>query len=132
MDSPSKFPRHLRRPGEDGYRTPTIEDVESDSTVTQTLPLDLFDNDLTQIPTVVSRYRRTYTSATNGAPTSEDGRHTSDSNDNNLLRGPPLTLIDSFPTRLPWKERLKHFTWAYFTLTMATGGLANVLYAGMV
>jgi hypothetical protein len=32
---------------------------------------------------------------------------------------------------LPWRERVKHTTWAYFTLTMATGGLANVLHTGM-
>lgn len=29
---------------------------------------------------------------------------------------------------LPWRERLKHTTWAYFTITMATGGIANVLH----
>lgn len=28
---------------------------------------------------------------------------------------------------LPWRERLRHTTWAYFTFTMATGGLANVI-----
>lgn len=31
---------------------------------------------------------------------------------------------------LPWRERVKHTTWAYFTMTMATGGLANVLHTG--
>ena len=31
---------------------------------------------------------------------------------------------------LPWRERIRHTTWAYFTLTMATGGLANVMHAG--
>lgn len=29
--------------------------------------------------------------------------------------------------RLSWKQRIRHFTWAYFTLTMATGGIANVI-----
>ena len=31
---------------------------------------------------------------------------------------------------LPWRERVKHITWAYFTICMATGGLANALHAG--
>lgn len=31
---------------------------------------------------------------------------------------------------LVWKERIRHYTWTFFTMTMATGGIANVLYAG--
>ncbi|KAJ5806856.1 hypothetical protein N7474_010448 [Penicillium riverlandense] len=29
-------------------------------------------------------------------------------------------------SKLSWKRRIRHVTWAYFTLTMATGGLANL------
>ncbi|PSN67312.1 hypothetical protein BS50DRAFT_493569 [Corynespora cassiicola Philippines] len=29
---------------------------------------------------------------------------------------------------LPFRERIRHFTWTWFTMTMATGGIANVLY----
>lgn len=29
---------------------------------------------------------------------------------------------------LSWRQRIRHFTWTWFTLTMATGGIANVLY----
>jgi hypothetical protein len=25
-------------------------------------------------------------------------------------------------------ERIRHFTWSWYTMTMATGGIANVLY----
>lgn len=32
--------------------------------------------------------------------------------------------------KLAWKERIRHYTWTFFTMTMATGGIANVLYAG--
>lgn len=29
-----------------------------------------------------------------------------------------------------FRERLRHFTWSFFTMTMATGGIANVIYTG--
>jgi hypothetical protein len=32
--------------------------------------------------------------------------------------------------KLPWSERVRHVTWAWFTMTMATGGIANVLVQG--
>jgi len=43
---------------------------------------------------------------------------------------PPL-VDDEKPKHLPWMKRLKHVTWAWFTLTMATGGISNTLYSGL-
>lgn len=40
----------------------------------------------------------------------------------------PLALLEK---KLEWRERIRHFTWTFFTMTMATGGIANVLYTGM-
>lgn len=37
----------------------------------------------------------------------------------------------SDPYHMSWRERIRHFTWTWFTMTMATGGIANVLYTGM-
>ncbi|WEW59399.1 hypothetical protein PRK78_004870 [Emydomyces testavorans] len=131
MQSWSKAPRHLRRPGDDGYRTPTIEDVENDTVATAPeFPPETFNDELSPVSTVISRYRRSYVSQTNGVQINGNGNSKGPTvpSDNNLVTGSPLTLVESFPSKLPWKERMRHFTWAYFTLTMATGGLANVLY----
>lgn len=54
---------------------------------------------------------------------------------------PSNMLCDRLPNRdsfvpnallqkLEWRERIRHFTWTFFTMTMATGGIANVLYTG--
>lgn len=37
-------------------------------------------------------------------------------------------LEKQLSSRLPFRERMRHFTWTWFTMTMATGGIANVLY----
>ncbi|EAS29798.3 C4-dicarboxylate transporter/malic acid transporter [Coccidioides immitis RS] len=128
MQSSCQLPRHLRRPGDDGYRTPTIEDVEEDSASAVALPPESFDTELTPVPTVMSRYRRSYVSQADGHHLTGDERRPSVPGADHSVTGASLALVDSFPTKLSWKERMRHFTWAYFTLTMATGGLANVLY----
>lgn len=37
---------------------------------------------------------------------------------------------NALPIEVVWKERVRHYTWTFFTMTMATGGMANVLYTG--
>ncbi|SLM35795.1 hypothetical protein LPUS_00440 [Lasallia pustulata] len=37
----------------------------------------------------------------------------------------------AFIEKQEWRERIRYFTWTFFTMTMATGGIANVLYTGM-
>lgn len=42
-----------------------------------------------------------------------------------------VSKIDLSLEKLYWRERIRHFTWTFFTMTMATGGIANVLHNGM-
>ncbi|KAL2215711.1 C4-dicarboxylate/malic acid transporter [Thermoascus aurantiacus ATCC 26904] len=120
------LPRHLRRPGDDGYRTPTIEDAER--SVAAAANGGAF-------PFPVPSAREAHTSALaalNGStfrsPMSEMGN-----GKENGISGVDCGVLTKMPSESPenlaWKQRIRHFTWAYFTLTMATGGIANVLYA---
>ncbi|KAL9625697.1 MAG: hypothetical protein Q9160_000015 [Pyrenula sp. 1 TL-2023] len=103
-------PRHLLPPGEDGYRTPTIEDFEhGNDNQTQAFP-PLPDGP--SLPTDIHEelYR---ISSSRQEPTSLEKRMQSLEKAN----------------QLGWRYRVKHFTWAYFTLSMATGGICNVLWS---
>ncbi|KAJ5895420.1 hypothetical protein N7495_007111 [Penicillium taxi] len=120
----SALPRHMRSPGEDGYRTPTIEDaerdlpiftVESPGSITQEVHTSALDAALQR---ATSRVTATdYHSINESNSTS---RHDS--------LGLQRKATDASASSLSWKRRIRHVTWAYFTLTMATGGLANVFY----
>jgi hypothetical protein len=119
------LPRHMRSPGEDGYRTPTIEDAE---------------RALSTLGAVEDspRVREAHTSALEAALQRASSRATvkskPDREPGTCREHNGLGLFGLKRTasgKLGWKKRIRHITWAYFTLTMATGGLANVLYEGM-
>ncbi len=115
MSSSPDVPRHLRSPGDDGYRTPTIEDSElnlpvlrgSDSRGSQARGVQ---------STAIEQLHRRATDCGNR------------SGHNSIQRTPTGYSAKT----LSWKKRIRHVTWAYFTSTMATGGLANVLYEGIL
>lgn len=118
-------PRHMRSPGDDGYRTPTIEDAERTLSV-----LGVGDSP-------GNNAREVHTSALEAALQKVSSRATDNTarlefNHCKERVGSQLTRrgTDSSASTLSWKKRIRHVTWAYFTLTMATGGLANVLYEG--
>lgn len=120
------IPRYMRSPGEDGYRTPTIEDAER--------ALSTFG--------AVEEYPGggvcgAHSTALEAAMQLASSRATVDTNPDKKAGAcreyNGLSLFGLKPTvsgELSWKKRIRHVTWAYFTLTMATGGLANVLYQG--
>ena len=103
------MPRHMILPGQDGYRTPTIEDYE---------------------------HAKDQHCEKRGGLTPVSGSHVrlpglGSSAWQNSARSSTTSLSDRLLERLAWRERIRHFTWTFFTMTMATGGIANVLYAGL-
>lgn len=116
-------PRHMRSPGDDGYRTPTIEDADrtisilgvtdSPRTVARDVHATALEETLQKINSRATTDRRPKRESSVWEPR---GQH--------LDR----TFTDASADHLSWKKRIRHITWAYFTLTMATGGIANVLY----
>lgn len=126
----SGLARHLRNPGDEGYRTPTIEDAERELSIHS---CDATANALFKPPSRKARdvhtsalealhdpaYRGSRNAAVNDSDVTADPGPAG-----SQRRGSDSTAVD-----LSWKKRLRHFTWAYFTLTMATGGVANVLYS---
>lgn len=98
------LPNHMVPPGQDGYRTPTVEDYQRHVREAQLRP-----------------------------------RGPGLSNRSSRLRVPMAGMFSNLSSvslgqnileRLEWRERIRHYTWTFFTMTMATGGIANVLYSG--
>jgi hypothetical protein len=112
----SFLPHHLRKPGEDGYRTPMIEDPEHpahhgiDTSAFTSTDCDGSDHPMHSGSQIQCAYHHF-----GHNPHYCHRRHHSE--------GLPFEP----PTKLNWKQRIKHVTWAYFTVTMATGGIANVI-----
>ena len=98
------LPSHMVPPGQDGYRTPTVEDYQRHVRESQLPPRG---------PGLSNRSSRLR------VPTA--GMFSN-------LSG--VSLSQNILERLEWRERIRHYTWTFFTMTMATGGIANVLYSG--
>jgi hypothetical protein len=43
----------------------------------------------------------------------------------------PLREIEEKPRNVGFRDRIGCYTWTWFTMTMATGGIANVLHSSM-
>ncbi|CAG7958800.1 unnamed protein product [Penicillium olsonii] len=126
--SAEDHPRHMRAPGEDGYRTPTIEDAERALSILGAdgiSPTQVREAHSSALEAALHR------ASTRGTVASEKPKK---GNDNSCQEHNGLGLFGLKRTvsgKMSWKKRIRHVTWAYFTLTMATGGIANVLYQGL-
>lgn len=106
------IPMHMLSPGQDGYRTPTIEDYEA-------------QNDGTTGPNGARTPNGLATPNGHSTPNSLHHRQPHIRHHLNLSSS---SLAHSILDKLHWRDRIRHFTWTFFTMTMATGGIANVLY----
>lgn len=112
-------PRHLRYPGEEGYRTPVINGSREILTDT--------NNDGSLHQSTSARVRVAHSSALQALRHSPCCRSGCSDVDDKIPSHNESHWVDD---HLSWKKRIRHFTWAFFTLTMATGGIANVIYNG--
>jgi hypothetical protein len=128
MSSELDVPRHMRSPGDDGYRTPTIEDAERALSILGVVdsrpPSQAHAVHSTALESVLQRLPSRATDRAHKEKEKTNPKCLD--HDYDLYR----TTTDASASTLSWKKRIRHVTWAYFTSTMATGGLANVLYQG--
>lgn len=97
------MPPNMISPGKDGYRTPTGEDYEFHRRKSEFDPqhVHFHTPNYDQSPSSAKSYRSHSTS-----------------------------VGEYLEEELQWTERLRHFTWGFFGSTMATGGIASILYQG--
>lgn len=124
-----RVPRYLRSPGDDGYRTPTIEDAQRTLAVLAVTDAPSLGNNASEVHTsaLEAALHKVASRATDQTASNKELSHCMDRDGAELTR----KVTDASASKLSWKKRIRHITWAYFTLTMATGGLANVLYEGI-
>ena len=104
------LPKHMIPPGQDGYRTPTVEDYE-------------------RYPTSCAPEHHDHNTESNCDPHAHlPTSHSGPTQHLHNLSG--LNVGYLIGEKLQWRERIRHFTWTFFTMTMATGGIANVIHNG--
>lgn len=101
----------MQRPTSDGWRTPIIEDAHHPANL-GTEP-DLYEAHFRSHFEGSHPRQRVSTSLHNVQEEMEIDQ-----------------LADTEPKRLSWRQRMKHVTWAWFTMSMATGGIASVIFSG--
>lgn len=107
-------PLHMIPSGEDGYRTPTGEDFDLANRQPYSKRQEdcLLGGAAAPIPPP----------PVHGTPNGALAHHSATAS--------TASLGERLFEALFWRERIRHFTWTFFTLTMATGGIANVIYTG--
>lgn len=113
LDRGIHVPMRMLSPGQDGYRTPTMEDFEAQND-------GCINSDAAPTPP-------NQVVIPNGYCTPNGLQHRLPHTRHHLNLS-SASLAHSILDELHWKERARHYTWTFFTITMATGGISNVLY----
>lgn len=119
---------NVRPSGHDGWRTPPIEDDQH--------PLNVWRSQQSSSGTAFESSSRSHSQEEMAITQPTRPQHAETTMSSSSLRVRPthrsyLSSHSAHPEHLPWKERIKHTSWAWFTMSMATGGLANAMNAGM-
>lgn len=104
--------KHITQSSPDGYRTPTTQDYEHQIA--------------NSAQHVHNQGGKSSGSSHTRLPTLRSGlvgKH------QNLSS---LNVSHQIVEDLQWRERIRHFTWTFFTMTMATGGIASVIHSGRI
>ncbi|KAF6221925.1 hypothetical protein HO133_001893 [Letharia lupina] len=107
------IPTHMLSPGQNGYRAPTVEDYH-------------VQNGGSTTPNSARTPNGVAPPNDHSTPNSLHHRLPHIRDQVNLST---TSLARSILDELHWGERIRHYTWTFFTMTMATGGISNVLYA---
>ena len=107
--------RQLWQPGEDGYRTPVIEDAEHPAHHRSRQSRSAHPPSSPTFHPIDHRTLQDPVSSPEQRSRGEKSHHSHEPG--------RCHLPDGLPKSLTWKQRIKHVSWAYFTLTMATGGI---------
>ncbi len=107
------LPKHMMPPGQDGYRTLTVEDYERHAA------------------NGVQR-EHNQSSKSNYDPPARQFTLNLGPSGKYHPNWSSVNISYMIGEKLQWKERIRHFTWTFFRITMATGGIANVIFTLMV
>ncbi|KAL7914028.1 voltage-dependent anion channel domain-containing protein [Trichoderma velutinum] len=112
----------------DGLSTPDRYESNGRELSRQFVPSDNDDVEGGRLESSVSNHTRSFSGdvTRTNTPVSDDEEHTN-SEKKDLSHA--IDVYDPNRPKLPIRQRLQHFTWAWYTFPMSTGGLSLLIFA---